>query len=73
MDRGAWQAIVYGVTKSLTQLRDWACTHKYSNKSMFFKIQNPQYLRLVKNLNQVKLLLYRLHKTYEFIWAFKPW
>ena len=22
MDRGAWQAIIYGVTKSLTQLND---------------------------------------------------
>ena len=24
MDRGAWQATVHGVTKSLTWLRDWA-------------------------------------------------
>ena len=27
MDRGAWQAIVHRVTKSRTQLRDWAHTH----------------------------------------------
>ena len=27
MDRGAWQATVYGVTKSWTWLSDWACTH----------------------------------------------
>ena len=28
MDRGAWQVAVYGVTKSLTWLSDWACKHK---------------------------------------------
>ena len=27
LDRGAWRAIVHGVTKSQTQLRDWACIH----------------------------------------------
>ena len=27
MDRGAWQATVYSVTKSQAQLSDWACTH----------------------------------------------
>ena len=27
MDRGAWRAIVYGVTKSRTCLSDWACTY----------------------------------------------
>ena len=28
MDRGAWQATVYGVAKSWIQLGDWACTHQ---------------------------------------------
>ena len=28
-DRGAWQATVHGVAKSLTQLSYWACTHSY--------------------------------------------
>ena len=27
MDRGAWQATVHGVTKSWTQLSNWACMH----------------------------------------------
>ena len=27
IDRGAWWATVYGVTKSWTQQSDWACTH----------------------------------------------
>ena len=27
MDRGAWQAVVHGVTKSRTQLSNWAHTH----------------------------------------------
>ena len=27
MDRGVWWATVHGVTKSWTQLSDWACTH----------------------------------------------
>ena len=26
MDRGAWRAAIHGVTKSRTQLSDWACT-----------------------------------------------
>ena len=30
MDRGAWQAIVHGVAKSWTWLRDWAHTGKFS-------------------------------------------
>ena len=29
MDRGAWQATVYGVAKGQTQLSDWACTHLF--------------------------------------------
>ena len=28
-DRRAWQARVHGVTKSLTGLSDWACTHEH--------------------------------------------
>ena len=28
MDRGAWCATAHGVTRSWTQLSDWACTHK---------------------------------------------
>ena len=28
-DRGAWQAIVHGVTKSFTQLSDWGYIHLY--------------------------------------------
>ena len=29
MDRAAWWATVHGVTKSQTQLGDWACTHTF--------------------------------------------
>ena len=29
MDRGAWRAIVHGVTKSWTQLSNWAHTHRH--------------------------------------------
>ena len=42
MDRGAWWATVHGVTKSWTQLRDWACgacahthTHTRSCASLY--------------------------------------
>ena len=34
MDRGAWRAIVYRVTKSWTQLSDRACTHVPYNITM---------------------------------------
>ena len=30
-NRGAWQATVYQVTKSWTQLSTWACMHPWSN------------------------------------------
>ena len=30
MDRGGWPATVHGVTKSGTQLSDWACMHAWS-------------------------------------------
>ena len=33
MDRGAWRATVHGVTKSQTQLNNWACTHTPSVRS----------------------------------------
>ena len=29
VDRGAWRARAHGVTKSLIQLSDWACTHEH--------------------------------------------
>ena len=32
MDRGAWQATAYRVTKSWTRLNDWANTHIYTRK-----------------------------------------
>ena len=34
MDRGAWWATVYGVTKSWTQLSTHPHTHVYNNVSM---------------------------------------
>ena len=33
MDRGAWRAIVHGVTKSQTWLSGWACTHTHTHTS----------------------------------------
>ena len=31
MDRGTWQVIVHGVTKSQTRFSDWACTHTHTH------------------------------------------
>ena len=36
MDRGAWQATVHRVTKSRTQLGNWACKHKFVIFPLFF-------------------------------------
>ena len=35
MERGAWCIIVHGVTKSRTQLSDWACIHTSLNGSHY--------------------------------------
>ena len=32
MDRGAWRATIHGVTKSRTQLSNWACKSEYNKK-----------------------------------------
>ena len=36
MDRGFWQVTVYGVAKSWTWLRDWACMHTQRKVFLFF-------------------------------------
>ena len=40
MDRGAWRAVVHGVTKSQTQLSDLHCTslHFTRNPNYIFKV-----------------------------------
>ena len=35
MDRGAWRAIVHGVTKNRTWLSDWARTHTHTHTHMY--------------------------------------
>ena len=37
-DRGAWSAVVYGVTKIWTQLSDWALMHTPGNQVLFFRV-----------------------------------
>ena len=44
MDRGAWQAAVYGIPKSWTQLSDWAHTHTCYLCS-HYHYQNIEHLR----------------------------
>ena len=34
MDREAWRAVIHGVTKSWTQMSDFACTHIYHLRSV---------------------------------------
>ena len=52
MDRGAWQATVHGVTKSLTQLKQLSrhtCKiQKLANKTMFYfsSVQSLSHVRL---------------------------
>ena len=40
MNRGAWQATVYGVAKSQTQLCDWAraCTHTHTHTRWYARV-----------------------------------
>ena len=40
MDKGAWQAVVHGVTKSQTRLIDLACTHNTSSNSKLLMIKH---------------------------------
>ena len=47
MDRGAWWVIVHGVTKSQTQLSDWACTHTSVNGSHYREEINESNNRII--------------------------
>ena len=56
MDRGAWQATVHDVTKSLTWLSDWAYTH------VLFKYMLSCYLKIYPTVKWVHISS-PIHKT----------
>ena len=60
MDREAWRAAVYGVTKSQTQLSNW--TELNHNKFIFIYI-----CWMVESLNSVILYNFQEFHTRDFI------
>ena len=67
MDRGAWRATVHGVTKSWTQLSNWACTH--------IRIITYDLSMLLKTCEQFKITdksrtrrKLKREETYVYLW-----
>ena len=61
MDRGAWQAIVYGVTKSQTWLSDFHFSWKNKNIAKNISIINMTILeeyKVLKGINTVDAFFY---------------
>ena len=48
MDRGAWRAVVHGVTKSQTQLSNGACTHTHEEGEITQTTKQAEARRLSK-------------------------
>ena len=70
VDRGAWQAIVYGVTKSQTRLRDWEQSHTDpgTGGSWIFKHTNSPTRCYKRQSKSECLLLKKQYFYYNHDW-----
>ena len=68
MDRGFWQVIVYGVAKSWTWHRDWACMH--TQKYFFFPLACFYYFFLFLSFNSFMMIYLGL---FYFIYSSWDW